>query len=73
VLDTDDKIAAYRAEIDASPAALPASVGASTQTSQVAKAWEEMSTADKHRLRNDNPEAYKALKEDHDRRKGAKR
>lgn len=73
VLDTDDKIAAYRAEIEASPAALPASVGASTQTSQVAKAWEEMSTADKHRLRNDNPEAYKALKEDHDRRKGAKR
>lgn len=48
-------------------------MGASTQTSQVAKAWEEMSTADKHRLRNDNPEAYKALKEDHDRRKGAKR
>lgn len=70
VLDTDEKVAAYKAEIEASPSALPSSPAPSGGAAVVGKPWEELTTAEKHRLMNDNPEAYRALKEDHKRRTG---
>ena len=75
-LDTDEKVAAYKAEIEASPPVLPGGAGGpqpSAEGALVGKLWEEMSRAEKHRLMNDNPAAYKALKEDHQRRTAGKR
>lgn len=76
-LDTDEKVAAYKAEIEASPVVLPPGGSGGPQApaegAVVGKPWEEMSTADKHRLLNDNPAAYKALREDHKRRTTGKR
>lgn len=70
-LDTDEKVAAYKAEIEASPPRLPGAAHAggpvtpSTEGPLVGKPWEQMTTAEKHRLRNDNPAAYQAMKAAH--------
>lgn len=74
-LDTDEKVAAYKAEIEASPVILPPAPAAggprlSGEGPLVGKPWEEMSAEDKHRLANDNPEAFAALKKDWKRRTG---
>jgi ClpP class serine protease len=76
VLDTDEKVAAYKAEIEASPAVLPGAHAGSAgappvppnEGSLVTKPFEEMSRAEKHRLYNDNPAAYAAAKADCERR-----
>lgn len=78
VLDTDEKVAAYRAEIEASPVVLPPAPAAggprpSGDGPLVGKPWEEMSRGEKHRLMNDNPAAYKAMKADAERRNHGKR
>lgn len=71
-LDTDEKIAAYKAELEASPPRLPGAfatggpITPSTEGPQVGKSWEQMSAAEKHRLYNDNIAAYHALKAAHD-------
>lgn len=70
-LDTDEKVAAYKAELEASPVRLPgASVAGgplapSSDGALVGASWEQMSTEAKHRLYNENPAAYQALKAAH--------
>lgn len=70
-LDTDEKVAAYKAELEASPPRLPGAASAggplapSSEGALVGKPWEQMTAAEKHRLRNDNPAAYEAMKAAH--------
>lgn len=67
-LDTDEKVAAYKAELEASPPRLPGAASAggplapSSEGALVGTSWEQMSTEAKHRLYNNNPAAYHALK-----------
>lgn len=74
-LDTDEKVAAYKAELEASPPRLPGAahaggpVAPSAEGSLVGKSWEQMTTAEKHRLRNDNPAAYEAMKAAHQQKR----
>lgn len=55
VLDADIKVAAFRAELLASPIVVPGhqELQGSGQTSAVGKRWEDMTTAEKHALYND--------------------
>lgn len=61
-LDTDLRIAAYRAEMENRPVKVPgkAIVRASGETTVVGKRWEDMSTEERHRLYND-PHGGRAL------------
>lgn len=67
-LDTDEKVAAYKAELEASPPRLPGAASAggplapSSEGALVGASWEQMTTEAKHRLYNENPAAYQALK-----------
>jgi hypothetical protein len=71
VLDTDAKVAAYKAEIEASPARYGAPGGAGgsghkppAEGSLVTKNWEQMKPMEKDKLYRENPAAFQALKAD---------
>lgn len=66
VLDTDEKIAAYQAEIEASPSALPSSSKPASGGPLVGKPWGEMKPAERAKLRRENPQAAAALQKAHD-------
>jgi capsid assembly protease len=78
VLDTDDKVAAYKAEIEASPARYPGRPAASGQGSDslkqpvegalVGKNWEDMKPMERDALYRQNQAAYNALKTDWEQR-----
>ena len=68
-VSSDDDLARLTALLGALPVVLPAGeVRQKTEGAQVSKPWEELSAEEKHRLYNDNPKAYRALKDDHARR-----
>lgn len=66
VLDTDEKVAAYRAEIEASPSALPPTVRQAGDGALIGKPWGDMRLSERAKLRRENPQAAAALQKAHE-------
>lgn len=64
-LDTDEKVAAYRAEVEAGPVRLPSQQNKKPEGGNAigGKGWAEMSFTERAQMRRSNPEAARALSE----------
>lgn len=68
-VSTDEDLARLTSLLASLPVVLPAGdVRQRDEGAQVSKPWEQLTSEEKHRLFNDNPKAYQALKADHARR-----